>query len=430
MVSNSQLAPENVLQLVEILQPIARTTGDPPAPTVLTDSDRALRLRVALAFRAQGAIRRDLVLEGSGGFEAGVESIVSQLLPSPSAPELPSLEAALNALRSERLDEYEQQIYISPMAKASLQARDDDIFPLKEKVQEFLPSEQQVMLILGDSGSGKSTFNRYLEHELWTNYAAGPIPLFINLPELERPDKDLVAKHLRKIYFSEEEIRELRLQRQFVLICDGYDESQLTVNLHTANGFNRPGQWNVKMVISCRTQYLDQDYRSRFMPRRSDHYTRPSPHLFQEAVIAPFSKEQIKSYVDQYVPLESQTWTTKDFMDKLTIIPHLMDLVKNPFLLTLSLRALPNVAQTIEGTSRRSVTRAVLYDSFVEHWIQVGIARLRNIPLNSVGLEAFGNLQEDGFMEHCVEFQTNLAMEIFEIQEGRPIIQYFRRHDE
>ncbi|KAG0069984.1 hypothetical protein BGZ89_001715, partial [Linnemannia elongata] len=63
--------------------------------------------------------------------------------------------------------------------------------------------------------------------------------------------------------FLEDHIRELRLHRQFMLICDGYDESQLRLNLHTTNLFNRSGQWDVKLLITCRTQYLGPDYRDR-----------------------------------------------------------------------------------------------------------------------------------------------------------------------
>ncbi|KAG0357549.1 hypothetical protein BGX24_006175, partial [Mortierella sp. AD032] len=239
-----------------------------------------------------------------------------------------SIEDALLALRKRRLEEDQQPVYIPPMAKANLQARDDDLFLLVDKVQEFLASDRQVMLILGDSGSGKSTFNKHLELVLFQSYThGGIIPLFINLPAIDRPDKELITEQLRAYSFSEAQIQELKQHRQFILICDGYDESRLTTNLHTANLFNRPGQWNVKLVISCRTQYLGQDYRDRFVPQGVGYYSRPAFDLFQEAAIAPFSKEQIKDYVEQYVPLEPRTWTTQDYMDKLTTIPNLMDIV-------------------------------------------------------------------------------------------------------
>ncbi|KAF9276145.1 hypothetical protein BGZ88_001904, partial [Linnemannia elongata] len=82
-------------------------------------------------------------------------------LPLPSASPLlakvqniQDLEYDLHKFRLLRLEEAKPPVYISHMAMTNLQARDDELFPLKEKVQEFLASERQVMLILGDSGAG------------------------------------------------------------------------------------------------------------------------------------------------------------------------------------------------------------------------------------------------------------------------------------
>ncbi|KAF9289504.1 hypothetical protein BGZ88_007728, partial [Linnemannia elongata] len=105
---------------------------------------------------------------------------------------IPPLEYDLHRLRMLRLEQSHQDVYIPPMAKPSLKAKDEDAFMLMEKTQEFLASGKQVMLVLGDSGAGKSTFNHHLEHHLWTEYKSGnPIPLFINLPAIDRPDRDL-----------------------------------------------------------------------------------------------------------------------------------------------------------------------------------------------------------------------------------------------
>ncbi|KAF9311952.1 hypothetical protein BGZ91_006673, partial [Linnemannia elongata] len=122
----------------------------------------------------------------------------------------------------QRLKQHHQTVFIPPLAKLSLKAKDEDAFPLLEKVLEFVASEQQVMLVLGDSGSGKSTFNRHLEHRLWTEYKhGGAIPLLINLPAIDRPDQDLIAKHLRANNFSDDQIQEMKQHRRFIIICDG-----------------------------------------------------------------------------------------------------------------------------------------------------------------------------------------------------------------
>ncbi|KAG9070428.1 hypothetical protein KI688_007964 [Linnemannia hyalina] len=345
---------------------------------------------------------------------------------------IPPLEYDLHRLSMLGLEQSHQDVYIPPMAKPSLKAKDEDIFLLMEKMQEFLAGERQVMLVLGDSGAGKSTFNCHLEHRLWTDYKPGdPIPLFINLPSIDHPDQELVVKQLRIHSFSDDQIMEIKLHRQLILICDGYDESQQLVNLHRTNSLNQPGQWNTKMVISCRTQFLGPEYHSRFMPLgEGGHYDRPAPHLFQEAVIAPFSKSQIENYVEQYVPLEPRAWDTKDYMDRLTAIPNLLDLVRNPFLLSLSLEALPGVTEGKQDLSTIEITRAHLYDTFVNHWLDVNRRRLeRNNALSKDDRDMLNQLVNAGFNTVGLDYATKLAGAIFDRQDGKPVVKYVHLSD-
>ncbi|KAF9118002.1 hypothetical protein BGW39_001594, partial [Mortierella sp. 14UC] len=338
---------------------------------------------------------------------------------------IPSVEYDIHKLRVQRLKEIHLQVYIPPMAKVNLQARDDDHFPLMDRVQKFLASDRQVMLILGDSGSGKSTFNKHLELELLQSYTrGGSIPLFINLPVIDEPQQDMIEKQLKTYNFNDDQINELKKHRQLVLICDGYDESQQLVNLHNTNSLNQPGQWNTKMIISCRSQYLDKDYRSRFMPQGGSNYAYPALELFQEAAIIPFSKVQIIEYIKQYVLLEPRTWNTQGYLDKLAIIPNLMDLVKNPFVLTLALEALPLVVEGKQELSAIRITRVQLYDIFVVHWLNVNKQRLEEMTLSVEERGILDQLLDAGFISMGTEYSTNLASAIFDQQGGNPIVQY------
>ncbi|KAF8946614.1 hypothetical protein BGZ47_011832 [Haplosporangium gracile] len=336
------------------------------------------------------------------------------------------LEYELSKLRSQRLQEYDERaIYVLPQAKQSLLAKDDELFPLLENMLEFLASDRQVMLILGDSGSGKSSFNRYLEHLLWKEYKrGGPIPIFINLPAIDEPQHDMVYKQLRFLNFDDDQILELKLHRQLVLICDGYDESQQLVNLHRTNSLNQPGQWDTKMVISCRSQYLGPSYHERFKPQSTDRYKLTPQSVFQEAVIAPFSEEQIEDYVKQYVPLKPGTWTTQDYMDKLTEIPNLLDLVKNPFVLLLALEALPDVIKGKQDLSAIRIVRIQLYDVFVDHWLSVNKKRLQSNPLSKQDYDVLEMLEDAGFEAMGVDYCTRLASAMFEELNGKAVVRY------
>lgn len=350
-------------------------------------------------------------------------------LPFPSSSPLlarvlaiPNGEYDIHSLRRQRMDSHTRSLYIPPQAKPSLRSDETTLFPLMERVLEFVESHQQVLLLLDDSGAGKSTFSQKLEHTLWTSYSPyGPIPLYINLPTIDNPVQDLIDKELRYQNFSEEQILELKLHRQFILICGGYDESQLKANPHTTNKFNQPGQWKVKMVVSCRSQYLGQDYRSRFQPRPTDHYACDTADLLLEAAIAPFTKVQIEQYVDQYVKESAADddvrsrpiWTKYEYMERLTKIPKMMELVSNPFLLTLSLSALPEVIGSKKELLTIRITRVQLYDGFVNRWIKVNKRRLEGSTLSESERSAFDMILDDGFLYHGIEFQKDLAAAIF-----------------
>ncbi|KAG0362907.1 WD_REPEATS_REGION domain-containing protein, partial [Mortierella sp. AD032] len=339
--------------------------------------------------------------------------------------EIPDIEFTLHALRKRTTAEYERTLYIPPMAKASLSASDNGgLFPLMDKVQEFLASDRQVMLILGDSGVGKSTFNRQLEYVLWQKYNGDRIPLFINLPESKQPEKDLVAEQLRAHNFPEEQIQELKYHRQFILICDGYDERQLNCNLYTRNLLNRPEQWNAKLIIACRTQYLRSEYRDQFVPNTPAIYDRPATDLFQEAVIVPFSEEQIVIYTRHYVPLEPGTWVEKDYIDMLTAIPNLMDMVKTPFLLKITLEALPKVVASELNNSHGHILRAQLYDVIVVHWLQANHQELYDGFSCSDHQMPDELLDAHIFTQMGLDYSTSLATAIFQMQDGNPVVQY------
>ncbi|KAK3823224.1 MAG: WD40-repeat-containing domain protein [Benniella sp.] len=342
----------------------------------------------------------------------------------------PYVEGNIRLLRNQRTQKRGNVVYIPTQAKVSLQAGDDTRFPLMERVKEFLHSNQKVFLLLGDSGAGKSTFARELEIDLWRSYSAGTgiIPLHINLPAINRPERDMIAKQLRKYEFTEPQIREMKHHRKFIVICDGYDESQQTHNLYMSNQLNQPGGWDAQMVISCRTEYLGYDYRDRFQP--GDRNQRPDSSLFQEAVITPFSIEQVQDYIEQYVVVHQPLWLSEDYKQALELIPSLKDLMTNPFLMTLSLDVLPRMVDPDQSTSVAHITRVELYDHFVEQWLERGKKRLSEKDLTSQSRAILDRLSDEGFTQNGIDFMKRLAVAIYKEQGGQPVVEYSQFQDE
>jgi len=337
----------------------------------------------------------------------------------------PDVECNIRQLRKQRTMERGNAVYIPPQAKASLEADDDARFPLMEKVKEFLDSDQKVFLLLGDSGSGKSTFNRELEHELWQSYKnrTGRIPLHIHLPAIDKPEHDMIVKQLRKADFSDHQILEMKHYRKFILICDGYDECQQTHNLYTNNRLNQAGEWDAQMVISCRTEYLGSDHYDRFQP--VDRNQQSDSSLFQEAVLTPFSIDQVEAYIQQYVVLHNPMWQSDDYRQALKLIPSLRDLVRNPFLMALSLEVLPRMVDH-GHLSKARVTRVGLYDHFVEQWLERSKKRIGEKDLTQQARAAFESLCAEGFVPNGIEYLKKLAVAIYKEQGGHPVIQYSR----
>ncbi|KAF9923110.1 hypothetical protein FBU30_006780 [Linnemannia zychae] len=341
------------------------------------------------------------------------------------AQKTPDIEDDILALRSERMDEYIQPLYIAPLAKASLAASDDTL-PLMDKIKDFISSDCRVLLIQGDSAIGKTVFIQRLEYELWQQYRSGScIPLYINLSLMSRPHNELISERLMDCGFSELQIKELMNRRQFVLICDGYDESRLGCNLYITNNLARI---DAKLIITCRPLYLGPDYHTQFAPPTSDSHGADS--LLQECIISPFNKSQIKNYIEQFVSLQSRTWTVSKYIEILETLPGLMDLVKNPFLLNIYLNDCPMIMQDKSDLSKLYMARVQLYDIFVQRWLEVNERRLSgNTAMKDGDHEVYDLKRKGGFEQRVRSFQKNLATSIFQKQHGNPLVNYSQPSD-
>lgn len=119
---------------------------------------------------------------------------------------------------------------------------DEQSFDLMAGIQDFLthPS-QRAVLLLAQSGGGKTLFGQNLVNELWRQNASklARIPLWINLPSIENPEKNLLSKHLQMIGITEADRHLLLDSCPFFLVLDGADEIVCEQNLFVTNGFEK-----------------------------------------------------------------------------------------------------------------------------------------------------------------------------------------------
>ncbi|KAG0300129.1 hypothetical protein BGZ98_009428, partial [Dissophora globulifera] len=204
----------------------------------------------------------------------------------------------------------------------------------------------------------------------------------------------------------------------------------LTSNLYNTNELNKTGRWKAKMVVSCRSEYLGHDYRRRFQPGDRNNWTGGAQ--LQEAVIAPFSTSMIRLYVEKYVEkhaaLDGSLWKVENYLRVFNDVSGLQDLVRNPFLLSLALTVLPEMVDLGQNLSSIRVTRIALYDKFVEQWVDRGLARLQDKKMSESDKMAFEDLCSNGFSHDAIRFFKDLAVAIFENQDGASLVDNSPQH--
>ncbi len=262
-------------------------------------------------------------------------------------------------------------------------------------------TRRKVLLLLGETGSGKSVFCQDLIARLWQNYKLGmPIPLFIPLARLQDPINNAITETFTEYGFSVEQIATLKAEQQFIFILDGYDEIHQLKNLYVTN---RLGEWQAKTIITCRSQYL-------YHVNESDKYFMPfaaekrQPHLLQQLHVAPFAEKEIVAYVQQYektalspncksisitVAEDSKDHKSDDktavasqplLYQELISVPGLQTLITTPFLLHLAVEALPEILEKTKdqkNNDQPNFTQAALYDVFIARWFKRQEIKLR-----------------------------------------------------
>ena len=288
-----------------------------------------------------------------------------------------SIPKLIGALKQEALKSSLHELYIPLQGKHTINS-DEEPFDLEDSLQAFFQfnddttSDPKIMLLLGDAGSGKSVFSQQLHQQLCIAYQLGdPIPLWIPLPELERPFEGAVEEVLSRYEFSESKIAELKVKERFIFVVDGYDELHHFQNCYVTNHWE---QWQAKILMTCRSQalYNKTDYEKYFMPYRGE---KPLPLLMRKTYVAPFSKEQISAYLEKYQQLNAaHKISEEDF----SLIPELTELITSPFMLHLAVESLPDIlANQVADKENQSMTQAKLYDAFIERWFTRQIAKLR-----------------------------------------------------
>lgn len=285
--------------------------------------------------------------------------------------------------------------------------KEQNKYYLFDKLKDFLLAPlQEFWFIQGNSGSGKSLFGRYLEMKYWESYQDGElIPMFIPLSQIADPKNGLIQAIMELKGIPIETIIELKTNKKFLFVLDGSDEL-VDQSLIQRERFNEHNGWKGKIIITGRNQCLNNQQLNLISTRISKI---PAVNGLIRSFMLPFTPIDIINYIEAFCnlavaeatkfPVGSQKLTAATIIPELNRFSGLNELIKEPFLLFLTLNILPTLISNQQGTT---VRKCDLYEAFANHWFarQFDKAIEEGIELNvyetrAAALKSFENYTKD-----------------------------------
>lgn len=248
-------------------------------------------------------------------------------------------------------------------------------------------SEANQLTLLGDYGTGKTTFLKHLALDLARRYerevieggARGRVPVFIDLKDytqalsLKQIILDLLDNHgIRAASYAAFEY--VLREGQVLLILDGFDEmasrGNYRVTLRNFRELNRSALGRAKIILSCRSHYFTdhrdvQKFLGRSAPQEAPvFYT----DLYREIAGRPnflitylqeFDSEQVSTYLESRCG--RQACRVRDFISNTY---NLEELSRRPVLLDMIVTSADSL-----GRQTEPVTPAILYRIYTDIWL-------------------------------------------------------------
>jgi WD40 repeat protein len=236
--------------------------------------------------------------------------------------------------------------------------------------------------LLGDNGTGKTSFTKRLAHDLAIKYekdkTSSPIPVLINLKGVSKAQslEDIISNHFYRTLnmenVSPDAFLHLLKEGKIILIFDGFDEmaaqSNAAMTMKNFQELNRSFAGKAKILLTCRTHYFkDRTETEETLKAKKKGMTESATQLYQAiqdkqgysiGYLQEFNKEQIEEYLKKTL-LDS--WQeTRGFIDK---VYNLKDLASRPVLLDMIVKSLPAIKE------KEDIKVTDLYLAYVQSWI-------------------------------------------------------------
>ena len=296
----------------------------------------------------------------------------------PSIDKKLSLKKKISELKSirKKIPEWEREankIYINP--RSDYYYGGDGDFDLEEKINNYLENKEdeevKVMAILGDTGSGKSTFLRRLELQLWDKYKSNKdlIPLWINLPALTHFKEFAVEETLLRYGFIKYEIEKLQENHKFILLVDSYDECFELFNVINKNDLE---DWADKIFITSRAHHFNrvEGKVSRYLAPLKETGA-PDKSKFNMLFISSYKSKDRSNYIEEYLKNNNSDWDKDRYEKEIENIKELKKLMRTPLLSKMIISNLPKLK------TKKHIGINAVYESFMEDWYERQINKLQ-----------------------------------------------------
>lgn len=251
-------------------------------------------------------------------------------------------------------------------------------FPvIDDYIDQWLQHDNvQHLAILGEYGTGKSSWCQKLTHDLAASYlqtaGSARIPILFNLREFT---KTLKIESLVTSFLDDEcDVQNPRFKLFkamndagiFLLIFDGFDEMAVRVDVDTLEKNlyeieKLAASSNSKVIITSRVEYFisGAEEKMSLCPKGDLLATRQTE--YESLKIVPWSDEQVDSFLEKRVPLikeAEESW--EYYRDRIKNIEGLSDLSRRPVLLDMIVKTLPQLIASGESINRPICMRHIL----------------------------------------------------------------------
>ena len=252
-------------------------------------------------------------------------------------------------------------------------------------ISEFLnPTNQytnsNLLLILGEYGTGKSSYAIRLTYELARDYLADPvnsvIPVYIDLQDYRRFGniEKFIERKLSSDYLIpiEQAFKKLLYKGKLLLILDGFDEmasrGSLDDTLANFREIKRMALPGVKTILTCRSHYFrsyqeaNQVFNQHSLSNTNPLLRELSKHPSYTVVdIQQFTDEQIQELIQYRVEGTQfdQIWS------EINKRYNLIDLARRPVLLDMILQTMPVLI-----SEDNQINTATIYEAYTTLWVE------------------------------------------------------------